>query len=597
MLALLGALMLSACGKSEPSSEQIQSYVENYQIVHGLKVGSMTYDVKPQADKQAGTIQVSGKLELVEPLYVEDEGNRIFRKNVAEALRRNGFSEQEINHTIYNRVVQASTRVPGDEIEYYTFLKIEHKPGFEINFSANLKYRVGGDGYILEGTVRHPQLLGSRVENFSNPALDDDGLVQKTVENVLAEQARYRELMKQNRALLTKLWDNDYGMLIWNRKTPYLGNENLSIEEQIQLTEFRKWRAVYHFTNIKPVQYRTPHASNFFELGAYTTDGIATCLRQTGFTEQLIFLKSKFNQYCEFGKQYPVRINLSSTLDDTNNFVAKVTFEINGVSSGELSYKSTEFSLERNELGRYSDKQRLSMLEQPFDINHHSRPIFTAIDTSLREQLYLKYTGASDYIAAGLFDQSEVGVTVNADGESLLAETTVIPSAANTGPGPKVLLSNGTLGSNVDRVQDAKAQAETELVKAIQTELKRLGIYESRIDGIAGAYTYWSMTQVRQQLGKNNVKRLSVEFLTLLRNTPDGSVEPPTEPYRPPTSIADNSSGTSVDANEEFEEITIEPRQETQKNKGTGTLAGNALRWFGKQFAPKKKEESVEEEE
>ena len=101
LLPALCILLMSSCGKSEPSSAQIKSDVENYQIVHGLKVTSMKYETSAAQDNaETGTIQVSGKLELVEPLYVEDDGNRIFRENVAEALSRNGFSDREINHDI-----------------------------------------------------------------------------------------------------------------------------------------------------------------------------------------------------------------------------------------------------------------------------------------------------------------------------------------------------------------------------------------------------------------------------------------------------------------------------------------------------------------
>jgi hypothetical protein len=582
-------LLLSGCGKSEPSSEDIKNYIENYQIVHGLKVASMTYNTKVEQESQPGTIQVSGKFELVEPLYVEDEGSRIFRKNVAEALLRNGFSEREINHDIYSRVVQATTRVP-DENEYYTFLKIEHEPGFEINFSANLSYRSDGDGYLIEGPVKHPKLLGAGVEKFSNPALDSLDLVQKAVENVLSEQARYRGLMKQSRALLTQVWDNDFGMVIWNRKTPYLGNENLSIDEKIQLNEFRLWRGVYHISNIKPVQYRTPHSSNFFELGSYTTEGIATCLRQTGFTQELTFLKSKFEQYCEFGKQYPVRIKLSSVLDKTNVFVAKALFEVNGVSSQELIHDSVQFSRERNELARFSDQQRLSILKQSFNINHHNRSVFTTIasSSSKLEQIDLRYTGPSDYVSAGLFDESEVGVTVNADGQ-LLASELINGEIADNTASLELRSSEGTgdqIGTSASLEDDAKAKAETELVKAIQQELKRLGVYESRIDGIAGSYTYWGMAHVQKQLGKNNLSKVSIEFLTVLRDTPENSIELPTEPYRPPNQ---NESEDSV----KVEEILVESREQRKNNR---TLAGNALRWFGKQFN-KKKEQPAEDGE
>jgi len=175
---------------------EIKEYIENYQIMNDLKVDSMTYHIEAEKDNQVGSIQVSGQLELMESLYLEDEGNRSFRNNVAKMMRRNRFSDREINHDIYDRIVRASARVPGDENEYYTFLKIEHESGLAINFSATLFYKKGNDGFILDGPVRLAKLLGTHISKFSNPVIDDAKLVQKAVENVLSEQIRYRELMK-----------------------------------------------------------------------------------------------------------------------------------------------------------------------------------------------------------------------------------------------------------------------------------------------------------------------------------------------------------------------------------------------------------------
>jgi len=586
VLSLL-ALPLGGCERSEPSSTVIKDYIENYQIVHDLKVASMSYETEPEKGDQFGSIQVSGQLELRESLYVEDEGNRRFRKNVAKMLRRNRFSEREINHDIYDRIVRASARLPDEENEYYSFLNVEHEPGLAINFSANLIYKTGNDGFVIDGPVRHAKLLGSRITKFSNPVLDDAELVQKAVENVLTEQTRYRELMKESRALLSRLWNNDFGVVVWNRKVPYLGSENLSDDEQAQLTEFQEWRGVYHISNIKPVQYRTAHASNFFELGSYNTEGIATCLRQTGFVDQLTFLKSQFDQYCEFGKQYPVRVKLGSNLDETNQFVATVQFEVNGIDSGELYHDSKQFKREQNELARYSDQQHLSVLNKRFDIKHHSRPNFSTvgIESTGPERLSLRYVGASNYSLAN-FDNDGAG-------ENEIVGTLETPQQQET-PLPldvskefdDTIEPSDVVDAEVENDDgvDANTMTQKELVKAIQIELKRLGAYHSGIDGVAGDGTYRSMKHVRHQLGREEFKQPSVEFLTLLRDTPISAIEP----VAVPQAVVANQQ-TPAD-----EKLVVQKKKKGtlagKALKGTGRAIDNATRWVGKQFGKKKKD-------
>jgi len=588
------SVLLSACSKSQPSTSEIKQYIENYQVVHNLKVASMDYEIKQNKDGKSGTIQASGRLSLAEALYVEDKSNQVFRKDVAEALRRNRFSEREINHDIYNRVIQATTRVPGDKNEYYTFLKVEYEPGLEINFSAELTYQVDSDGIKIDGKVRHANLLGSRVDEFSNPILDDSELVKKALTNVLAEQARYRELMEDSRTLLTRLWDNDHGLVLWNRKTSYLGNENLSKTELSQLSEFKDWRGVYHISNIRAIEYRTPHASNFFELGTYITEGIATCLRQTGFTEGLTYLKSQFNQYCEFGKQYPIQIKLSSTLNQTNDFVAKAMFVVGGVNSGELSYGDKGFNKEHNELARYSDQLKLVILNDAFDIKHHNQPVFSTakVASGKPERLRLQYTGDSDYQLAGLnenqtaddqiADNTQPSEQEKPEQQAIVdarpdASNNVNPSSSaqddNDTPASATIVASvekdTKASTEIINQQAAKEAAEKELVKSIQIELKRLGLYNSTIDGIAGRYTHWAIRSAQKQLNKGNVKRISNEFLDVLRVTSTASIKSPSKPYQP-VSVA------SVSAKNE------------QEKKPKGTLAGQAFRWVGKQFGKKK---------
>jgi len=593
-LLVFCALFLAACDSSKPNSTQIKEYIENYQVVNKLNVADMDYKVTPSKDGDQGTIQVSGQLELAESLYKEDKGSQIFRKNVNEVLRRNRFSEREIKHDIYQRVIQASTRVPNDESNYFTFLKLEHEAGLKINFSADLSYQKVADHFKLDGPVRLAQLLGARANEFSNPVLDDSELVKTAVENVLMEQTRYRELMEQSRTLLTRLWDNDFGLLLWNRKVPYLGNENLTKEELSQLSEFKDWRGVYHISNIKPIEYRTPHASNFFELGSYTTDGIATCLRQTGFANELTFLKSQFEQYCEFGKQYPVTIQLSSMLNEVNQFVAKAEFIVNGVSSGELAYGSKGFGKEQNELARYSDQQQLVILNESFDLAQHNQPVFSAVAArgGQAEHLRLQYTGKSNYaqLHSNIDKVSDVvanNVEPITEPELIVDSDSVINNYVETNVGDPTLDQTAQASQELEAAadaeiaeQEAKAAAEKELVKSIQLELKRLGLYESSIDGLAGRYTYWAIDQAQQQLNTADIKAISPEFLAILNATSTDSITQPEQPYQPV------STATTV-ASEESEPQT----------KKKGTLAGQAFRWFGRQFSKKKDQSETELED
>lgn len=586
LFAIVAAL--SACERSKPSVSQIQEYIENYQIAHDYSVASMNYEIEPGQGDELGSIQVSGKLVLREPLYVEDLGNSSFRKSVAKMLRRNRFSEREINHEIYDRVIRASARVQNSENDYYTFLKEEHAPGFTINFSADLIYKKGIDGFMLDGAVRHQKLLGARIIKFTNPVTDDTKLVEGAVKRVLAEQLRYREMMKDSSALLSRFWDNDFGVVVWNRKVPYLGNENLSPSESMQLAEFSDWRGVFRISNIKPVQYRTPHASNFFELGTYTTEGVATCLRQTGFIDELTFAKSSFDQYCEFGKQYPVQVEMASMLNETNDYIASIEFEINGVSSGELVYDSSHFHRERNELARYSDRQRVVILDKPFVIKAHNRPVFNLVKSAENEtgQLRLEYTDVTDYELAR-FDSVNVPdqqVVVTAKLEKPIVETGL------TEVGEK--MPDETVQSNSAEADNDKSDAsitnspltKKELVKAIQLELKRFNVYNAKVDGIAGEYTFWSMSYVQKQLGKGNFTKPSEEFLAVLRATPDDAIKPPATPYRPivkqqapkPKAKSGTLAGKAL--------------------KGTGRAIGNGARWVGGLFSSKERKKKSKKE-
>ncbi|GGZ95971.1 hypothetical protein GCM10008090_00190 [Arenicella chitinivorans] len=528
-LFLFAALFLSSCQRSQPSPAQIQSYVEGYQVAHDFKVASMDYDVSPEGDGGSGTIRVSGKLELREPLYVEDLGSKNFRKRVATMLRRNRFSEREINHEIYDRVIRATARVPGRENEYYTFLKQEYAPGYAINFSADLRYTQSSDGYVLDGLVNHPKLQGSRMVKFTNPIVDDTKLVERAVKAVLDEQARYREMMKASSAVLNQLWDAEHGLIVWNRKLPYLGNENLSAVELTQLQEFREWRGVYRISNIKPVQFNTPHASNFFELGSYTTEGVATCLRQTGFARELTYPKSRFEEYCEFGEQYPVEVHVASLLNKTNEFEASVAFKIGDLSSGELTFSDPYFQHEDNDVGRYSDQLRVVFLESPFDLRAHNRPAFQVVSVADSDDalLRLQYTGSTDYAAA--------------DADRALAESPLIAatSSAIVDAGTQDMTSqndNDSPTAQAPSLDDSERSnaplTQIELVKAIQLELKRLKIYNARIDGIAGEQTFWAMGYVQKQLGVRNIAKPSQAFLELLQATPVTAIPAPAEPYK-----------------------------------------------------------------
>lgn len=528
---LVSALHLSACGRSQPTDVEIQAYIENYQVTHDYKVALMDYDVEPSQSGDSGSIRVSGKLELRHPLYIEDLGNTEFRERVEKVLRRNRFSEREINHEIYDRVIRAMARIEGRENEYYTFLKEEYAPGYMINFSADLIYSKGANGYVLDGLVNHPKLQGSRLVKFTNPVVDDTKLVDKAVEAVLAEQARYHELMKASSAVLTKLWDNEHGLVVWNRKVPYLGDENLSASERAQLQEYTDWRGVYRISNIKPVQFNTPHASNFFELGSYTTDGIATCLRPTGFARELKHSKANFEHYCEFGKQYPIKVLLASLLNETNEFDALVEFEIGGASTGELIFQESYFQREENELARYSDRQRVVFLEQPFDLASHNRPAFRLVKSSdnKEELLRLEYTGATDYVAAGLGEIPQEELIDVSSLSQAVDETS--SDAVQLSVAPTVGENNAESNKN-KAIDSAPPSAETEMVKAIQTELKRLNVYTAEIDGIAGEQTYWAMDYVKKQLGDNSAVRPSQALLTQLKDTPDTAIMTPTEAER-----------------------------------------------------------------
>lgn len=544
---LICAVLLSSCNRGEPSVTQIKEYIENYHAAHDYLVSSIEYDVVRDQGGQFGSIKVYGQLELREPMYVEDVGNQNFRQNVADALARNRFSEREIDHDIYDRVIRASTRIPNSESEYYTFLKVEHESGLEINFSGDLTYQTNDGGFVLGGPLRHAILLGKPIGEFSNPVVDDFELVNRAVKNVLSEQTRYTELMKESRALLTQLWDNDFGFIIWNRKVPYLGNENLDSDERLQLAEFSDWRGVYHISNVKPVQFRTPRASNFFELGFYTTEGIATCLRQTGFIDELVFLKSRFNQYCEFGKQYPVLVKLGSTLDETNAFVASVQFEVNGVSSGDLLHDSSAYRQEHNELARYSDQTLVAMLTENFDITQHAQAVFVLADSTPKktERLSLTYKKAAGFDPVRFNKESD---------DQNIADTLSVDESDAFNSSAEVSLD---VGNTEPTIEEADSP-ETLMIKAIQTELTRLGVYSSRIDGIAGEYTYWGMSYVQNQLGHTEIETPSDEFLVLLREVE--SIETP--------------------------ETVFEPSKPEEKKK---TLLGNAFRWVGSKF--KKKED------
>lgn len=590
------AAMLVACERSQPSASQITEYIENYQIAHDYSVASMNYDIKPEQGGQSGSIQVSGKLELREPLYVEDLGNKAFRKSVAKMLRRNRFSEREINHEIYDRVIRAVARVQGSSSEYHTFLKEEHAPGYAINFSANLIYTKGNEGFMLDGPVRHPKLLGARIIKFTNPVVDASALVNEAVKSALAEQTRYREMMKESSALLSRLWDNDFGFVLWNRKVPYLGTENLSPAERKQLSEFSAWRGVYRISNVKPVQYRTPHASNFFELGSYTTEGVATCLRQTGFIDELIYAKSKFDQYCEFGKQYPVRIELASVLNETNDFIASVKFEVNGVDSGEFVDNGGYFQREQNELGRYSDQQRVSVLDQAFDIKAHNRPVFNLVNSSdnQSDRIRFEYTGETDYYAARfeIFDTPDEALAMQPQSEVLNNE---VPQAepGDSGPdaqGQAAPTSKGIVNdedvaaatvpapvTNKQQLTSTQSKATSEpltkkeLITEIQLELKRLSVYQAPIDGIAGEHTFWSMAFVQKQLDKNVSVVPSEAFLAMLRQTPESAITPPVRTYNP---------------------VASKPKAKKKR-----TVAGNALRWAGGLFSKKERERKSKSEQ
>lgn len=548
------AVLLSSCNRAEPSVTQIKEYIENYHAAHDYLVSAIEYEVVRDKGGQFGSIKVYGQLELREPMYVEEVGNQTFRQNVADALARNRFSEREIEHDIYDRVIRASTRIPNSDSEYYTFLKVEHESGLEINFSGDLTYHKNGEGFVLGGPLRHAILLGKPIGEFSNPVVDDFEVVNQAVKNVLTEQARYTELMKESRALLTQLWDNDFGFIVWNRKVPYLGNENLDSDERSQLAEFSDWRGVYHISNVKPVQFRTPRASNFFELGFYTTEGIATCLRQTGFIDELIFLKSSFDQYCEFGKQYPVFVKLGSTLDETNAFVASVQFEVNGVSSGDLLHDTSAYKQEHNELARYSDQTLVAMMTEDFDITQHAQAVFVLADDLPKktERLSLTYKNVAGFDPANFNNDSK---------ERILADTPT-DEETDTFSSPTEVPSD--VSNSESRLEEVETP-ESLMVKAIQTELTRLGVYSSRIDGIAGEFTYWGMAYVQKQLGHTDIKIPSNKFLVLLRDVPTNSIAAPETAFEP------------------------SKPEESQTEEKKKTLVGNAFRWIGSKF--KKKED------
>jgi hypothetical protein len=124
--------------------------------------------------------------------------------------------------------------------------------------------------------------------------------------------------------------------------------------------------------------------------------------------------------------------------------------------------------------------------------------------------------------------------------------------------------------SDSEAIPEEVDSPETVMIKAIQTELKRLGVYGSRIDGIAGEYTYWGMMHVQKQLDRTDMKIPSSEFLVLLRDVSNDSIAPPETAFQ----------STEPQSNEP---------QSNKPEEKKKTLVGNAFRWFGSQF--KKKED------
>ena len=547
-------LALAGCEQNKPGQDQIEEYIESYQIVNQYKVKSIDYDVVPDDNRQSGKIHASGQLELSEALYVEDPTNAIFRDNVAKMLRRNRFSEREISHDIYDRVIRASTRVPESDNQYYAFLKKEHDPGLAINFSASLSYHKTNNGFVIDGRVGHAKLAGHPLSSFTYPVVDDSGLVVRAVKNALAERTKYQDLMKQSKSLLKQLWDNDHGFLLWSRKTPYAGTDNLSDFERRQLAELSEWRGIYHISHVKPVEFRKPRAANFFELGEYTTEGIATCLMQTGFAPTLKFSKANFDQYCEHGKQYLVTITLNSNLNEQNLFLTSVSFKVNDVQSAEYWHDATGFKFEENKFAKFSDQQRLELLTEPFNLSDHVKPTLQEADgQSGANWLVLDY---------GVGESLKDSATASASSEQ---ET-------NT-PAGETDAQKADADGNMNYEDAAVKMTAVQLTKAVQVELQRLNIYRSSIDGIAGKATVWSINYFQKQKGVAPTGRPSEDLLVMLRATPADSIRQPTVAQR-----------QSSHKSQEKEKGTIVGNMARK----TGRAIGNAAKWVGSKFKKKK---------
>jgi len=463
LLIFLVLQMPSGCSAPSPNRSQIVDYIEDYQSSMPLVVEELSIKKIPNKQDAGGALHVFGKLKLSETLYVKDSEMSEFKKRFARQLRDSHFSEQEITHPHYQRILRSSIRPLDQQSGIFDLLKVARAKGALVNFSAKLSYQSKNQGFTIDGHVRRPRLEGRVISTFSNPVIVSTAMVDAAVQNALMSRSELQKKSDQVRAQVKRLWLADYGINVVG--------VHKSKGEPSTVDPLRS--SILHLQNVEPIELSTQYAREVFKLGVHTTSGRATCLRTTLFKQD----RHGGKLSCARGQQIPVSIVVNSELNAVGEFVTLARLRpIREIANGLVGeFESWDLNLNPDAL-QADESYTVHYLAEPFALEDYNQRV----------------------------------VVAKASPKSATPKSNLEPK-----PKSKLVLK--------PKLEEKLTGAK--LISGIQLELIRLKIYRLVADGVNGPETRRSIRHFQSKKNLAVDGLASQSLLTDLRATPTGSIE------------------------------------------------------------------------
>jgi len=540
------SIFVAGCGQSGPNKKEIISYIERHEVNSNLyTITSLKYKNFP--NKQGGglgRVSVSGTIKLTKDLY-ESKKPTEYKNKIERLMSEQGFTKPEIGMIVYQGIIKKSYSGRGN---WKNFVRKVHSSGSELNFSGKLNYQEEVDRHVFSSfgsSINAHWFAGQSIDSFKNPIIDHTTLVSNTLKKLVDEKSRITKALERQKQSLGSLWNNKHGFVIENKKTPVGLDDGFRGKYAAKyLSLIRGWRGIYFVTDVKPITIT--EQSKLYQLGEYTTSGKATCLRPTGFLTGYNGLSygRKSISSCEYGETYPIEIKLSSEFNFKKAvFHTYVQFAANNTGSkrlwsdGKIFYKTdTPFSQ------YHTSNTKINFLKQPFDIKQHVKPRFVDPSRSIH--------GLKDF----KLDYTQVDIAPTT--------TSHVVKPDNFTPENKVV-NTSNVQQSISKVETTIQKSQQQLVISVQTELKRLGLYHSTIDGVQGAGTSRAVLSYQERMGLTKTGVINDDLVQRMRGTPKDAFAPK-ERYSHTIESGNSSQKTSVSASAEH--IPIYTPQPTESS-------------------------------